>query len=211
MGVGVYKDTVTVRACYDQACTRLVNASPQTVSVQYTVTNPVPTVTMLQPSSVSAGSAGFTLTVDGTEFTAQSSINWNGAARPTTFVSSTQLSAQIGASDVASAGTVSVTVSNPGVATSTAATFTIVSGALTSVSPSFIAAGGPAFTLSLFGSGFASSSVAQWNGSARTTTFISTTELQAQITSADIAAPGSASITVSTPGTTGVVPPTPFR
>jgi len=118
-------------------------------------------------------------------------------------VSSTELTAQISASTVASSGTIPVTVSNPGIATSSAVTFTINPLALTSVSPTRIAAGGPAFTLNLMGSGFASSSVAQWNGSARPTTFVSATQLQAQITPADIATVSSASITVLTPTATG--------
>ena len=203
LSVGVYNDTVTVAACYDQACTRPIRGSPQLVSVQYTVTNPIPTMSLIQPSSASAGSGGFALTVYGTEFTAQSVVNWNGAARPTTYVSGTQLTAQIGAGDVAGSGTASVTVTNPGIATSSAASFTIDGAVLTSVAPNLIAAGGPTFILNLFGSGFASSSVAQWNGAARNTTFISATQLQAQIPSTDIAAVGAASITVSTPSATG--------
>ncbi len=54
-------------------------------------------------------------------------VRWNGAARPTTFVSDTQLTAAIPATDLAAAGTASVTVFNPapGGGESGAATFTI--------------------------------------------------------------------------------------
>jgi outer membrane protein assembly factor BamB len=203
LGVGVYNDSITIKACYDQACSRMMNNSPQTVTVKYTVVNPVATVGSLQPNSISAGSDAFTLTVFGTEFTTQSVVNWNGAARPTTYVSITQLTAQISAADIAAGGTRPVTVSNPGVASSAAANFTIQAVGLTSVTPSFVASGGPAFTLNLTGAGFASSSVVQWNGSARTTTFVSSTQLQAQVTSADIAAASSAAVTVLTPSATG--------
>ena len=54
-------------------------------------------------------------------------MQWNGAARTTTFVNSTQLTAAIPASDIAVAGSAQVTVVNPapGGGTSNALTFTI--------------------------------------------------------------------------------------
>jgi len=54
------------------------------------------------------------LMVTGTNFNGNASINWNGTALTTTFVSGTQLTATIPAADVASAGTAAVTVTNPG-------------------------------------------------------------------------------------------------
>ena len=71
---------------------------------------------------------------------------------------------------------------------------------LTSLSPSSAAAGGPAFTLTVNGSNFVSGSVVRWNGANRTTTFVSATQLTAAIPAADIAAAGSASVTVQNPG-----------
>jgi hypothetical protein len=70
--------------------------------------------TPLVPAAISPGGRGFVLTVNGTGFTAQSVVRWNGSPRKTTFVSNTQLTANIHASDVATATTASVTVSNPG-------------------------------------------------------------------------------------------------
>jgi hypothetical protein len=58
-------------------------------------------------------------------FVSGSVVPWNGADRTTTFVSSTQLTAQISAGDIAAAGTASVTVLNPGGAVSNALSFTI--------------------------------------------------------------------------------------
>ena len=76
--------------------------------------NPVPLVNLpVVPGAVTPGSAGFALTVNGNGFVSGSAVNWNGSARATTFVSSSQLSATILASDVASAGTALVTVSSP--------------------------------------------------------------------------------------------------
>src|SRR5437773_808217 len=76
--------------------------------------NPVPLINQpLIPDAVAPGGAGFTLTVNGTGFVSGSVVNWNGSARATTFVSTSQLTASILASDIATASTASVTVLNP--------------------------------------------------------------------------------------------------
>src|SRR5439155_23776146 len=59
------------------------------------------------------GGPDFTLTVNGTGFVSGASVNWNGSARATTFVSTSQLTTTILASDIAIASTASVTVVNP--------------------------------------------------------------------------------------------------
>lgn len=71
---------------------------------------------------------------------------------------------------------------------------------VTSISPTSVSEAGPAFKMTVLGSGFSGSSTVQWNGSNRSTTYVSATELLAQINAADIAATGSASITVTNPG-----------
>lgn len=71
--------------------------------------------------------------------------------------------------------------------------------AVSSISPPSVAAGGPAFTMTVLGSGFSSGSTVQWNGSPRSTQYVSATELLARIAAADIATTGSASITVTNP------------
>ena len=79
------------------------------------VANPVPLINQpLVPDAVAPGGAGFTLTVNGTGFVSGSVVNWNGSARATTFVSTSQLTATILASDIATASTASVMVLNPG-------------------------------------------------------------------------------------------------
>ena len=70
---------------------------------------------------------------------------------------------------------------------------------LTTRSPSSAAAGGPAFTLTVNGSNFVSGSVVRWNGATRTTTFVSATQLTAAIPAADVAAAGTALVTVQNP------------
>ena len=78
------------------------------------VNNPKPVVNQpLVPASAAPGAAGFTLTVNGTGFVTGAVVKWNGNARTTTFISSSSLQATILSTDVAHAGTASVTVSNP--------------------------------------------------------------------------------------------------
>lgn len=75
--------------------------------------NPAPALAALSPSGAVAGSGGVTLSVSGSGFVPGSTVRWNGADRPTTFVSSTNLTAAIPASDLGGVGTASVSVANP--------------------------------------------------------------------------------------------------
>ena len=175
--------------------------------------NPAPSVTSLSPNSGAAGGAAFTVTVSGSNFISSSTVDWNGSARQTTVTSGTSLQAAITAADIATAGTASLTVSNPapGGGTSSPLTFTINNPvpAVTSIAPSALVAGSPALALTVTGSNFSSTSTVQWNGSSRTTNFVSSTSLQSAISAADIATPGTASVTVTNPtpggGTSGAL------
>jgi IPT/TIG domain len=73
----------------------------------------VPTISGLAPNSAAAGT-GFTLTVNGSNFASNSTINFNASAQTTRFVTANQLTADIPAAMVASPGAVTVTVTNPG-------------------------------------------------------------------------------------------------
>ncbi|MBI5214479.1 MAG: hypothetical protein HY960_01865, partial [Ignavibacteriae bacterium] len=94
--------------------------------------NPVPTTTSISPSSKNSGDGAFTLTVNGTNFVAASVVRFNGSDRTTTFVSSSQLTATIPATDLITAGTYPITVFSPtpGGGTSNSQTFTVNSGTL---------------------------------------------------------------------------------
>ncbi len=91
------------------------------------VSEPVPSLANLSPASANAGGAGFTLTVNGSNFTRYTVIKWNGASLTTSFVSANQVTAQVPAADIASAGSSTLIATNPapGGGTSNAQTFTI--------------------------------------------------------------------------------------
>jgi hypothetical protein len=81
---------------------------------------------------------------------------------------------------------------------------------LASLNPSLTLAGGAGFNLTVTGANFIPSSMVQWNGSARATTFGSSTSLQAAITATDITTAGTGMVTVATPapggGTSNALP-----
>jgi CSLREA domain-containing protein len=188
-----------------------------------TTDNPFPAITTLVPYTSPEGGPAFTLTVNGytygTFVKGVSVIRWNGSDRPTNFNSSSQLTATISASDLVAAGIALVTVFNPGTGggVSNAVPFTITRANLfpviTTLIPDTRPAGGPAFTLTVNGGNFVDqSSVVRWNGIARPTTFVSTSQLTADIPAADLAAMGPASVTVSNSPPGGGIsdPPTAF-
>jgi hypothetical protein len=100
-----------------------------------TVASPpsAPAITSINPTSVAAASAQFTLTINGSNFVNTSTVRVDGAARATMFVNSGQLTATILPSDVASSGTRTITVFTPapGGGTSSGTTLTVTGPALT--------------------------------------------------------------------------------
>jgi len=151
--------------------------------VQFTVTDQTaPTIVSLAPSSLTAGSPGFQLTITGTNFAPTAKVLWNGTAIPTTFDSPTQLTAQVTASQIAVVASVAVTVLNDTAAngTSNVSAFTVASAppapSLTSVSPSSL----PAFStgvLTLTGTGFTPSTLVLINNSVVPSVYVSSAQM----------------------------------
>lgn len=71
-----------------------------------------PTIVSISPTSITAGSRSFQLTVTGRNFIPASVVRLGIVSLPTTFVSSTQLRATVNASAVGSAGTLQLSVQN---------------------------------------------------------------------------------------------------
>jgi hypothetical protein len=186
-----------------------------------------PLISSLSPATASPKGAAFTLTVNGSNFVAGNAnspctsepvsgpfsgsvVSWNGSPRCTNFVSATQLTAQISATDIVTTGCDNISVFTYGgggnAVYSPAVSFIVSStGApvICSISPASVVAGASAFTLSVVGAGYTSSSTVNWNGKSRTTMFVSANALQAQITSADVTKAGTASVTVTSSGSAG--------
>jgi hypothetical protein len=151
---------------------------------------PVPTLTSISPSSVAPGSSSFTLTANGSGFTQNSTLLWNGNARQTAYVSNVQLTAQIEAADVTAGGTFPVSVSTPspggGVTQFLNLNVQYPLPNISSLSPNGALIQGPGFPLTVFGTNFYPGATVSWNHIARVTTLVSATQLTASILSDDL-------------------------
>ena len=85
------------------------------ITLNPSTTYPVPATTGISPSSRSTGDAAFTLTVSGANFVSGVSVaRLDGINKTTTYISSTQLTADISAADLAAPGNKVVTVFTAG-------------------------------------------------------------------------------------------------
>ena len=136
-------------------------------------------LTSINPYTVAAGSAAFTLTATGVGFANGDSITLNGTAISTTFDSATQVHATVPATSVATAGTIQVAVQDASKNSTNQLPFIVTGGTagtpptLTSLSPNTSYNNVASVALTANGTGFVSGSVIVWNGTAMPTTFVS--------------------------------------
>jgi trimeric autotransporter adhesin len=153
-----------------------------------TVTGSSFKLSSISPPAVTAGSASFTLTATGVGFVSGAKITLNDAALATSFDAATQLHATVSASAVATAGTVTIGVTNPDKTTSNTLLLTVTPvpqgpvPTLVSIDPHTSPAGIVApLDLIATGTNFVSGSQVMWNGIAVATTFVSATQLTTSI------------------------------
>ena len=99
---------ITLTALFTSSCGY---KSPGTTAATAGIT---PAISQLVPASATHGAAAFTVTINGTNFASDGSATWNGTAFTTTFVTANQVTIAVPASAVASPGTASIIVTNPG-------------------------------------------------------------------------------------------------
>ena len=179
------------------------------VSLPFTINPAPPTLTSLSPSSVTAGGAGFMLTMNGSAFTMTSTAMWGTTPLGTVYISPTQLRASVPASLIQFSGTGSVTVTTAA-GTSAPATFTINPAlpAISGLTPGVSTAGSAGFTLTINGAYFTSATTSKWGSTALTTAYVSSTQLTAVVPASLVASAGTPSITVAT--SVGTSPPAAF-
>jgi hypothetical protein len=189
-------------------------------AVVFTVNNPAPAVTSLAPPTANAGGPAFLLTVTGTNFVAGATVTFgaNAASAPAT-LSSTQITINIPAADIATGGNFPVVVTNPapggGASAVTAASTFVVNNPVPTVGNAAVAgkthiSGGAAFTLTVTGTNFVSNSVVNFNGNAVTTHFGTATQLTADIPASAVAKAGNVNVTVTNPAPAGGTSAPPF-
>lgn len=176
-------------------------------ALNFSINNPAPTLQSIQPNFAPAGSTALTVTISGSGFVNSSTVEWNGTAIPSAFVSSTTLHVSLTASQLNAVGVFPVLVANPapGGGSSSPVSFDVQNGvpAVNSLSQSAASAGGTGFTLTVDGANFVNGSVVQWNGNNLQTTVLSSNQLVAAVTANLIAQAGVAQITVWNPAPSG--------
>ena len=103
------------------------------VQVNYTIASGTPVIASVIPASADAAGPAFTLAVNGNNFDSGTIVQWNGTARSTTYLSASQVTAQIPATDLQVTGdfvTALVTVTKSTGASSGAVAFTIIGAAV---------------------------------------------------------------------------------
>lgn len=145
--------------------------------------------------------AGFTLTINGANFSSTAQVRWNGSARATTWINDTQVRATILASDVAQSGwaTIGLTGADDWLFPIAASAPAFGGPTITKLTPASLTAGANAFTLEVTGGGFVSQCTVRANGQDRTTIYGGPYWLRASVLASDVAAAGSVPITVSCP------------
>lgn len=170
--------------------------------------NPAPTITGLAPQSANVGSVTGELlvTIRGDGFAPGVQARWNGANRPTTYVSPTELRVAIGAADLLTPGTAGIDVVNPapGGGPSNVAAFTIgasgdkpvpaVSGAKLSLGS------GGALVITVSGRDFVAGATVRWNGQSFTPSSVNSNQI---VFSVPPSALRSATLRVVNPGPGG--------
>jgi hypothetical protein len=142
----VYNSSSPITVSSTETLEAIATASGYSTSAlktaDYTINlpNPAPVVDSISPAFINAGSAAFTLTVNGSGFIASSTVYWGTSALATTYGSATQLTAQVTAADIATAGTtaaITVQTPTPGGGTSNALQFEVDSAPGTTTGPVF--------------------------------------------------------------------------
>jgi hypothetical protein len=188
-------------ATVGNASVTVTAAGGTSAPLTFTIVPPAPIITSLSPASAPAGGAQFTLIVNGTNFNSNTYIRWESTWPGTAYISPTQLKTIISASQIATAGTVSIVTYIPGGSGySAAAFFTInpVPPTITSMSPSSVTEGYPGVTIAVTGKAFIPGVTAMWNTTPLEAVYISPTQLSISVPVSLLTSSGTASITVST-------------
>jgi hypothetical protein len=175
------------------------------------------TIASVTPSSIVQGAVNPGLVVRGSGFTSKSQVRVNGEHRQTTFISSSEVRASLLPLDVAAPGRSSVTVFTPSAGTTRSLVLTVTAPApaptmsISGLEPRSAVPGAKGGTMAVRGSGFTNGMIIRWNGADRATNFLISSVLTTFVGAGDIAAPGTANVTVYDPATGSETPATVFH
>ena len=176
--------------------------------VPVTLTPPTPVIIGLTPSALVAQGPAVAVTVQAQYAASTATVYFNGSARPTSMDQAGDLIVHLSASDVANAGSDAITVVDPasGNTPSNAVALTVSALpalVLTKLAPATVPIGSGSFYVSVVGNGFTPNSTVLWNGNPLTTSYLSVTELRAQVSASQVASLGSATVQVANPANQG--------
>lgn len=177
----------------------------------FTISNPVPTLASISPTSVTAGAGNTDVTLTGTNYNTQTVGRVNGVSVSTAFVNSTTVTATVLAADLAAAGTDAITAHNPAPGGGTSASQTLTTNnpvpTLASINPTSIIVGSTDTVITLTGTNYNTQTVARRDGVDLATTYVSASSVTAVVPTANLASTGTSSITAHNPtpggGTSG--------
>lgn len=157
-------------------------------------------ISSLTPPYAEAGSAAFTLTVNGSGFEAGNIVVFESTQLATTFVSANQLTASVPANLVTNVGLFGIAVRDQRARISSSSVFNVVPALrLTSMTPTRINGAIPGFTLNVAGQGFVTGSVIRFNGGTIPTTILNNTSANGAVPANLLVSPGVVEVRVQTP------------
>lgn len=167
-----------------------------------TILIPPPTLASISPHNAIAGAGSLTLLVSGTNFISGAVVLIDGTSVTTTFTNSQSLRATVPGSLLTTTGTRLVSVRNPDGKQSGVATLEVISPTtvVISISPISVIVGSPGLTLSVKGTNFKSGAVVLFDQTPLVTTFISSTQLAADVPGTLISTISFHGISVQNPG-----------
>ncbi len=177
-----------------------------------TTTNPsgyasAPTVSGVTPNGAEVGSVGPEIVVSGSDFVERSIVQLNGSPLATTYVSPTELRATIPTSELATLGSllVSVGTSPPGGGASSEVTFEVrnPAPALSSILPLSVLAGSASTKLSLTGSRFVDGTTVTVGSTSLVPTTRTSTSMDVALPASLLASSGTLSVAAVNPGPGG--------
>jgi trimeric autotransporter adhesin len=177
--------------------------------------NPLPNITSISPPSLYAGSPATKVTLNGTGVLPSSAAYWDNAQPlTTTYVGPSQLTVVLPASDLTEPGSSFIYVTNPAPGGGNGAEVSLqiigLDPSANSVSPSSLVSGTPTNPVVISGSSFMTGATVLWNGKPLPTTYLNSGQLQAQVSTSQLAKASIAQLSVSNPAPGGVSNAIPF-
>ena len=187
-------------------------------ALPFSVGQPLPVVSAIAPASARAGGPDLVLQIMGQSFAPGAVVRFAGTALPTTFGDATRLDATLPAALTATPGVFDLVVAVPGVGESAPTPFVVGDPVptITTLLPSRATSEGPAFSLTVTGTGFVPSAVVRFGAAALATTRSSDTQLVAMVPAGELSAARTVQVTVanatdnvSAPSAFSIADPTP--